>query len=69
VDRLDDLQGDIRDKLGNWVDDMAEVAKDGVDRGRKLSAEGYEHVVQGFDNMKKCVDDGRSRLERLIKTA
>ena len=25
VDRLDDLQGDIRDQVGNWVDDMAEV--------------------------------------------
>lgn len=69
VDRLDDLQEDIRDQVGNWVDDMAEVVKDGVERGKKLSAEGYECVVQGFDNAKKCVEDGRSRFEQLIKTA
>lgn len=69
VYRLDDLQEDISDQVGNWVEDMAEVVKDGVDRGKKLSAEGYERVVQGFDNVKKCVEDGRSRFEQLIKTA
>jgi gas vesicle protein len=62
VDRLDDLQGDIRDQVSNWVDDVAEVVQDGVDRGKKLGAEGYEHVLQGFENAKKCVEDGRSRL-------
>ena len=69
VDRLDDLQGDIRDQVSNWVNDMAEVVKDAVDRGKKLGAEGYDHVLQGFDNAKKYVQDGRSRLEQLIKTA
>jgi len=69
VDRLDDLQGDIRDQVSNWVNDMAEVVKDAVDQGKKLGAEGYENVLQGFDNAKKCVEDGRSRIEQLIKTA
>jgi len=69
VDRLDDFQGDIRDQVSNWVNDMAEVVKDAVDQGKKLGAEGYENVLQGFDNAKKCVEDGRSRLEQLIKTA
>jgi gas vesicle protein len=69
VTRLDDLQGDIRDKVADWVDDMTEVVKDGVDRGKKLGAEGYEQVLQGFDNAKKCVEDGRSRFEELIKSA
>jgi gas vesicle protein len=68
VDRLDDLQGDIRDQVADLVDGMTEVVKDGVDRGKKLSAEGYERVLQGFDNAKKCVEDGRSRLEQMIKT-
>ena len=69
VDRLDDIQGDIRDQVTHWVDDMTEVVKDGVDRGKKLSAEGYENVLQAFDNAKKCVEDGRSRIQQLIKTA
>jgi gas vesicle protein len=68
VDRLDNLQGDIRDHVADWVDDMTEIVKDGVDRGKKLGTEGYEQVLQGFDDVKKCVEDGRSRLERLIKT-
>jgi gas vesicle protein len=69
VNRLDDLQGDIRDQVTNWVDDMTEVVKDGVDRGKKLGAEGYEQALQVFDSAKKCVEDGKSRIEQLIKTA
>jgi gas vesicle protein len=69
VDRLDDLQVDIRDRVADWADDMAEAVKDGVERGKKLGAEGYEQVLQGFDSAKKCVEDGKSRFEKLIKTA
>ena len=69
VDRFDDLQGDIRDQVANWAGDMTEFLKEGVHRGNKLGAEGYEQVLRGFDNAKKCVEDGRSRLEQLIKTA
>jgi gas vesicle protein len=68
VNRLDDLQGDIRDHVVDWVDDITEIVKDGADRGKKLSAQGYEQVLQGFDNVKKCVEDGRNRIEHLIKT-
>jgi gas vesicle protein len=69
VDRLDDLQTEIRDKVSDWVDDMTEVVKDGVDRGKKLGADGYEQILQGFDSARKCVEDGKSRFEQLIKTA
>jgi gas vesicle protein len=69
VHRLDDLQTDIRDQVTDWVDDMTEIVKNGVDRGTKLGAESYEQVLQGFDAAKKCVEDGRNRLEHLIRTA
>jgi gas vesicle protein len=69
VDQLEALQGDVRDQVTDWVDDMTEIVKDGVDRGKKVGAEGYEQVLQHFDSMKKCVEDGRSRLEHLIKSA
>jgi gas vesicle protein len=68
VDRLDDLQEGIRDHVADWVDDISEIVKNGADRGKKLSAEGYQQVLRGFDNLQKCVEDGRSRLEQLIKT-
>jgi gas vesicle protein len=66
---LDDFQSDIRGQVTDWVDDMTVVIKDGVDRGKKLGADGYDQVLRGFDNVKQCVEDGRSRLEQLIKTA
>jgi gas vesicle protein len=69
VDRIDDLHVDIRDKVSQWVDDMTEVVNDGVVRGKKLGAQGYEQVLQGFDNAKKCVEDGKARFEELIKSA
>ena len=69
VHQLEAIQGDVRDQVTDWVDDMTEVVKDGVDRGKTLGAQGYDQVLQRFDSMKKCVEDGRSRLEHLIKSA
>lgn len=69
VARLDDLQGNVRDQVTDWVENITELVKDGVNCGRKLGAEGYEQVLQGFDNAKKSVEDGKSRLEHLIRTA
>ena len=68
VGRLDDLQTNIRDQVTDWVDDMTEVVKEGVDRGARFSAGGYEQMLQRFDNTRKCFEDGRSRLEKLITT-
>jgi len=68
VDRIDDLQTDIRGKVSDWVDDMTEVVKDGVGRGKKLSADGYDQVLQGFDKARKVVEEGKGRFEQLIKT-
>jgi gas vesicle protein len=69
VDRIDDLQTDIRDKVSDWVDDMTEVVKDGVDRGKQLSADGYKQILHGLDNARQSVEDGKSRFEQLIKNA
>jgi gas vesicle protein len=66
VDRLDDLQTDMRDQVSGWVDDITETVKAGADRGKKLSAEGYAKVLHAFDSAKKSVDDGKLRMETLI---
>jgi gas vesicle protein len=75
VHGLDDFQEDMRDKVADWVDEMSQIVTDGADRGKKLGAEGYQQVLQAFDNVlqafdsaKKYVEDGRSRIEQLIKT-
>ena len=68
VNRFDDLQGDVRDHVTDWVDHITEIVRDKADRGKKLSAAGCEHVLQGFDNVKTCVENGRNQIERLITT-
>jgi gas vesicle protein len=69
VSRLDDFQSDIRNQVTDWVDDVSDVIKNSVERGKKVGTESYDLVLQGFDNVKQCVEDGRSRIEQLIKTA
>lgn len=69
VNRVDDLQVDIRESVAEWVDGVTDVVNDGVERGKKLGAEGYEQVLQSFDNAMMCVEDGKRRIELLIKTA
>jgi len=69
ADRLDELQGAIRDQAAEWVDDISEVVRVGVERGKNLEAENYEKVLQGFDSARQCVEDGRSRIELLIRTS
>jgi len=68
-DRLNDLQEDIRDQVTDWVENVSDVVQGGIDQGRKLSSEGYEKVLKGFDSAIRSVDEGKSRVERLIKNA
>jgi gas vesicle protein len=66
VDRLDALQGAIREQLQDWIDDVTEVVQDGAARGSQIGAEGREHVLQSFDSAKKHIEEGRGRIEQLI---
>ena len=69
VDRLDDLQDNIRDQVTTWVDDISCTVKDGLNAGKKFGTESYGQVMEVFDNAKKAVEDGKNRLQRVIKTA
>ena len=69
VNRLDDLQNDIRDQVTDWVEDVSCAVKDGINSGKKLSAHGYDQVMSVFENARQVVEDGKTRLERMIKTA
>jgi gas vesicle protein len=40
VDRLDDLQENIRDQVTDWVENITERVKHGVDSGKDISAKG-----------------------------
>ena len=67
-DRLDDLQADIRNQVTDWVENVTDVVQNGIDQGKRLSTQGYDKVLKGFDGAIQCVDDGKSRVERLIKS-
>jgi len=69
VERLDDLQENIRDQVTTWVDDISCTVKDGLNTGKKFGTESYGQVMEVFDNAKKTVEDGKNRLQRLINTA
>jgi gas vesicle protein len=68
-DRLDDLQADIRNQGTDWVENVTDVVQNGIDSGKKLSSQGYEKVLKSFDGAIQCVDDAKSRVERLIKSS
>jgi gas vesicle protein len=69
VNRLDDLQEDIRDQVSDWVEDVGTAVKDSLDAGRKFSTQGYEHVMDVFDNAKKVVEGGKAKIGKMIQTA
>ena len=66
LEQLDDLQGEIREQVNGWVDDVADAVDDGLDRGKKLSVAGRERVIAVFEDARQRVDQGRSRIERII---
>ena len=68
-DRLEDLQVDIRNQVSDWVESVTEVVQSGIDQGKKLSSQGYEKIIHGFDGAIQVVDEGKNRVERLIRSA
>lgn len=69
VDRLDQIQEGIRGQAAVWVAEISEVVSDGLARGKELGSESYERILQGFDDAKQCVEDGRNRVELFIQTS
>ena len=69
VNRLDDLQEDIRDQVTGWVEDVGSAVKDSLEAGKKFSTQGYEHVMDVFDNAKKVVEGGKAKIGKMIQTA
>jgi gas vesicle protein len=69
VNRFDDLQDEIREQVTGWVADISDAVKEGLDRGKQISAQGYDQVMEVFDNAKKYVEDGRTRLDKIMRSA
>ena len=66
IEHLDELQGDIRSQVNGWVQDVADAVDEGLHQGRRITLAGQEKVLGVFDDAKQYVDEGRTRIERLI---
>jgi gas vesicle protein len=49
-------------KAANRLDDMQSDVREQI-------TESYEQVMEVFDNVKEYVEDGKSKLQRMIRTA
>ncbi len=68
IEHLDELQEDIRSQVDDWVADVTDAVDEGLHSGRRFTRAGQEKVLGVFDHAKQHVDEGRSRIERLIGT-
>jgi gas vesicle protein len=66
VDRLDTLQEDIREQVGCWVEDVSEVVRDGIKSGKQFTNEAAEQVAGAFDTAKRVVEEGKSKIARMM---
>ena len=49
-------------KAANRLDDLQSDVRDQIE-------DGYEQVMEIFDNVKEYVEDGRNKLQKMIRTA
>ena len=68
IEHLDEMQDDIRSQVNSWVQDVADAVDEGFHQGRRITLAGQERVLGVFDDAKQYVDEGRTRIERLIGT-
>ena len=66
VDRLDDMQENLREQVGIWVEDVNDLLRDGVRNGKKFSTQTYEQVLGALDAAKKVVEDGKNRVQSIL---
>ena len=69
IEQLDDLQDDVRNQVNDWVGDVSATVEDGLHRGKKLTVAGREKVLGVFDEATTRLEEGKSRIEGLIRSA
>jgi hypothetical protein len=68
-ERLENLQGTIRDQVAGWIQEMADIVQCASNRGKRMTPRGYERVFEGFDTAKQCLEDGRNDLMMRITSS
>ena len=68
IEQLEDFQEDIRLQVDDWVEDVVDTLDEGLQRGRKLTLAGKEKALGIFDTAKHSVEDGRTRIDRMLRS-
>lgn len=66
LEQLDELQDDFRGHVNDWVENVSDALEDGIERGRKITGVGRERVLGAFSEARDYIDQGKSRVERLM---
>ncbi len=68
-ENLDELRTGIHGQVNGWVEDVTQTVDDNLERGRKLTSAGRERVIGVFEEARQRVDQGRTRIEKIIGPA
>jgi gas vesicle protein len=68
LNRIEDLQEDLRSRMTDWADEASEIIASGIARGKETAHEGGEQVAQALERVKVCMEDGKERVERYVRS-
>jgi ElaB/YqjD/DUF883 family membrane-anchored ribosome-binding protein len=54
--------------MSELVDDASEMFTTSLASGKEAAKASKEHVLQTFDKVRECVDEGRERVEQYIRS-
>ena len=66
--RVEEVQNDVRSYMSELVDDASEMFATSLASGKEAAKASKEHVLQTFDKVRECVDEGRERVEQYIRS-
>ena len=66
--RAEEIQRDVRTHVEEFVDDASEMFSTKLASGKEAVHASKEQVLQVFDNVRECVDEGRERVEQYVRS-
>jgi gas vesicle protein len=68
LDRLEEVRDDLRSCMSDWVEETSEVVASSIATGKEKAKEGSDYVVRTLDKVRDCMEDGRERVEKYIRS-
>jgi len=68
LDRLEDLQGDIRKFLTDRVEEASAAVASGIQCGKDSARQGGDRVMHVLENARKYMEEGKERVQRYVQS-